>query len=249
METGVIMENATLTALEPAPAVETGECLIRSRDEILRLLDLISERQITMLIHVAGVACIADTTLVFIDKSSDTLLLTCPSEWLDALDKPGAESIMLSCTCDDSGIQFSAGRCTVVDLDGVPVVGIAIPEFMWRFQRRRDMRYSTLASPMLKIILNFGFTETEAEVVDLSMSGVGAIHCDGDVKFEKGEVLCGCGIALPGVGKIAVDLAVQNQTPMLVPGAGTATRVGCQFIGLNDKARNLVGAYLIALTK
>jgi flagellar brake protein len=247
METTSIMEHATLDVLEPAPATDGGESLIRSRNEIRCILDLIRDEKIALSVQIAGMPSFATTSLIFVDDSSETLLMTCPIEWRNALETPTAERTMLSCTCDHAGTQFLTGHCTLVNLDGAPVVAIAIPEFMWRFQRRRDMRFKPQADLALKITLNLGFSEIEAEVADLSMSGIGAVHCDGDVYFDKGEVLCGCSIALPGIGKIAVDLMVQNQTAVMVPGGGNASRVGCQFIGLSEESRNLIGAYLAAL--
>ena len=247
MGTASIIEPVVLDVPASVPAADAGEALVRSRNEVRRLLDLICDEKIALSVHVAGTPSLAKTTLIFIDDSSETLLLTCPPEWRNAIESPAAERTMLSCTCDHAGIQFPAGRCTPVNLDGEPVVAIAIPEFMWCFQRRRDMRFKPQADLALKITLNLGFSEVEAEVADISMSGVGAIHCDGGVQFEKGEVLCGCSIALPGVGKIAVDLMVQYQTSLLPTAESNATRVGCQFIGLSDESRNLIGAYLAAL--
>ena len=247
MEPGLIMANNTQSALALSPAVEGGEFLVRSRGEIRRIFGVISDRQITLSVNIAGAGSIANTTLVFIDDNTATLLLMCSHEWREALDTPQAERIMLNCPIEDASIQFPAGHCTVVDLDGVAVIGITIPEFMWRFQRRRDMHYKIPAAPALKITLNLGFMEAEAEVVDLSMSGVGAVGCGSEVKLDQGEVLCGCSIALPGVGKIAVDLLVQYQTAVSAPDGREVTRVGCQFIGLSDEARDLVGSYLAAL--
>lgn len=245
METALIMKTQRASAL--SPAVAGAEFLVRSRSEIRSILDDISDQQITLSVSVAGAGPIAGTSVVYIDDNSGTLLLMCSREWRDALDTPQAERTMLCCALEDARIQFPAGHCSVVDLDGVAVVGVAIPAFMWRFQRRRAGRNKIPAGPALKITLNLGFMEAEAEVVDLSPGGVGVVNCGSEVKLDQGEVLCDCSIALPGVGKIAVDMMVQYQK--VVPSAdGTeATRVGCQFIGLSDEARDFVESYLAGL--
>jgi len=175
------------------------------------------------------------------------LLLECPAEWRAVLEREAGDdgdSIMVACTFEQAKVQFQAGRGALVDLDGTAVVGLAIPEFVWRFQRRRDERRRVAG---LTITLNLGFIECDAEVTDLSMGGIGMLSCNSEVRLEAGEVLRDCAIALPGMGAIMVDLTVQHQAPMRTADGDTMTRVGCQFTGLSASARQLIAHYLDAL--
>jgi c-di-GMP-binding flagellar brake protein YcgR len=241
MLTGVALEEGNFTMTESSAAVESSEFLVRSRTEVVRLLNEIKASGTLIAVSFPQVDCAAATTLVYVDEVSNMLLLEYPREWRDMMDS-GGDSIMLACVYDNAKIQFQAGKGTVVDLDGVPVVGLEIPEFMWRFQRRASPRDKVTG---LTITLNLGFSECDAEVTDLSMGGVGMFNCDSEVRLEPGEELRDCAIAIPGMGRIPVDLTVQHQAP--VPGDGNITRVGCQFTGLNDSARQLIAHYLDAL--
>jgi len=116
---------------------------------------------------------------------------------------------------------------------------------MWRFQRRQDPRHTVSG---LTIVLNLGFLEAEAQVVDLSVGGVGLIHCASDVKLDDGEVLQDCSISLPGVGQIKVDLVIQHQRPLANGDGQGMTRAGCRFSGLTDSSRQLIAHYLEAQT-
>jgi c-di-GMP-binding flagellar brake protein YcgR len=232
-------------AMMTSPAeLESPDFLVRSRQEVLRLLNGAMSSGTLISINFLYTDIVVVTSLIHVDEASNMLLLECPSEWRNIIDGDAAESIMLACAFDGSKIQFQSSRGTIVDLDGTTVVGLDIPEFMWRFQRRRDQRHKVSG---LAMTLNLGFIECDAEVTDLSMGGIGMFNCDAEVQLEQGEALHGCAIALPGVGAIMVDLTVQHQLPMRTADGRAMTRVGCAFTGLSDSSRQLIAHYLDAL--
>ena len=217
--------------------------LVRSRSLVLRVLNSIATQDLPLSVRFLNAGCTLASSLVFVDEDSNTLLLSCPPEWEMLLQAPG-DSVMVGCLFGDSKIEFQAGACAKVDLDGTPVVGVPIPEFLWRFQRRRDPRQQVSG---LKITLNMGFLEAEAEVVDLSVGGIGLLNCDRELKLAQGETLHNCAIKVPGVGRVPVNLVVQHRRDIYVADGVPATRVGCQFVGLADSARQLIAHYLQAL--
>ncbi len=243
---GLATEEKTFAVMEPSADMESPDFLVRCRQEVLRLLNGIMAEGKLISISFLNADCAVATTLVYVDEPSNMLLLECPPEWQSVMymDSAGGDSIILACAYEGAKIQFQSGKGTIVDLDGTPVVGIEIPEFMWRFQRRRDQRLKVSG---LTITLNLGFLECDAEVTDLSMGGIGMFNCDAEVRLEAGEVLRDCAIALPGMGPIMVDLMVQHQTPLRSADGRAVTRVGCQFSGLSESARQLIAHYLDAL--
>lgn len=230
---------------KPATAADSQEFLVRSKQEVLRLLNdmLDQSRPISMTFLNAGQ--VAVTSMIYVDESSQMLLLDCPPEW-KTLMGAGGDSIMLSCVFEDCKIEFQGGSPVIVDLDGTPVVGLPIPEFMWRFQRRRDPRLKVAG---LNISLNMGFLEADAEVVDLSKSGVGMLNSHREVKLEIGEVLHNCTISLPGIGQIPVNLVVQNQIEVQLSDGRQMMRVGCKLAGLKESSRQLISHFLESLAQ
>ncbi len=222
---------------EPAP-------LACTRQEMLGLLNGILEQALPITVVFPNSKCSLESSLIYIDEASHMLLMACPPQWQTAL-QAGADAVRLRCVYADAKLEFPGGPCILVDLDEAPVVGVPIPEFMWRFQRRRDARHTVSG---LSIVLNLGFLEAEAQVVDLSVSGVGLIHCNSDVKLDDGEVLQDCTITLPGVGQIKVDLVIQHQRPLAQGDGQSVTRAGCRFSGLSDSSRQLIAHYLEAIT-
>ncbi len=230
--------------MKPATA-EPPDFLVRSRKEVLRLLNSMVTQEAPLSMSLLNAGRTLVSSLIFVDESSNTLLLAYPPEWETTVN-PGADAIMLGCVVEDSKIEFQGSHCAIVDLEGAPVVGMAIPEFMWRFQRRRDARHKVSG---LTIELNMGFLQADAEIVDLSVSGIGILNCHSDLKLDDGEVLPGCSIALPGMGQIPVDLVVKYQTEAQLEDGRPVVRAGCQFSGLSDRARQMIAHYLEALAE
>lgn len=241
--------NQPLSLVKPLPSAVPGvtgdapESLVRSRQEILRVLNGVLQSDTPLAVSLPQPGSTHKTSLIYVDEESQMVLLVCPPEWQFAL-QSGVSGVRLSCEFDDAKLEFQASTCVLVDLDGTPVAGLPIPEFMWRFQRRRDPRRKVSG---LTIVLNMDFLEAEAEVIDVSVGGIGMLNCNREIKLDNGEVLRNCTIALPGVGQIAVDLVVQHQHDVELADGRAVTRVGCRISGLSDSKRQLIAHYLEGL--
>ena len=241
-------ERKLLSTLEMPAAAHSAEFLIRSRSEIVRVLADIMQRRVPVSVHFSDGGPAAFSAVVDIDESSGTLFRDCPPEWQVGIDAQSSASVMLVCADDEAKLQFQGGAAKVVHFGGRTVASMPLPTFLWRFQRRSDARYR-IPPPPLKIVLNLGVLESEGEIADLSMSGLGLINCDSDVNLKPGETLRGCAITRPGVGRIAVDLQVRYRSPLRMSDGSSIMRIGCQFTGLNADARQLMSHYLEALTQ
>ncbi len=238
----------------PVRGLESPECLVRSREDVIRLCDGIREQGMPLSISFSSFDSVAVSSLIYVDQRSNTLLLEYSPQWQrvqHAMDMHhdihygnSGYSTMLECVYEDSKIQFQSNKGTIADLNGTTMVGLDIPDFMWRFQRRRDRRHKVSG---LKVTLNLGFLEADAEVADLGRGGVGMVACDRAVKLEVGEVLHGCTMSLPGVGQILVDLTVRHQSPDQTANGSEVLLVGCEFTGLSDSTRQLIAHYVDAL--
>ena len=226
--------------VEPRDAAEPQDFVVRARSEVLRMLDAIQTRQIPLTITFLSVSCVLPSSLIYVDDASNTLLMACPPDWETACSE-GGDAIMIGCVFEDAKVEFQCGSHALVDLDGTPVVGFPIPEFIWRFQRRRDPRYKVAG---LQIVLNFGFLDAEAEVIDISLGGIGMVNCNEEIQLEVGEMLPNCAIRLPGVGEIAVDLQVQRLTKTAGHQGQSMTQVGCQITGLPEAKRQMLAHFL-----
>lgn len=229
--------------VEPGNAAESRDFLVRSRSEVLRMLHAIQTRQIPLTITFLSVSCVLPSSLIYVDDDSNTLLMACPTDW-ETAQSEGGDAIMMGCVFEDAKVEFQCGSHALVDLDGTPVVGLPIPEFIWRFQRRRDPRYKVAG---LQMVLNFGFLDAEAEIIDISLGGIGMVNCNEEIQLEVGEMLPNCAIRLPGVGEISVDLQVQRLTKIVGPQGQPLSQIGCQITGLPESTRQMLAHYLDAI--
>lgn len=245
MSNPLATEEHALSATQSTD-VESSEFLVRARGEVLKALAGVLQKRLPVTVTLIPGMTGVRSVLLAMDEAAGSLLLECPDEWRVHIESAEGNDAVLVCADEDSKIQFQSGRAELDVFEGRPAARIAVPTFIWRFQRRADRRYS---APALKIMLNLGFSESEAEIADLSMSGVGLINCDADVNLEQGEVLKDCAIALPGVGKVTTDLEVVHQTLVHIIGGGTINRVGCRFGGLSAESRYLISQYLGTLAE
>lgn len=245
--------NSPLNANELKAVMDVAgapDFLVRSRHEMVRLLSAMLESGAVLSISVMNSEDAAESTLLDVDEAGNRLLLECPAGWL-AMTRhhDSADSLMLTCVLDGAKIQFQSNMGEIVEVDDTRVLSLRMPEFLWRFQRRRGTR---LPASGLKIILNLGFTSADAQVYDLGMGGIGVLHCNNALHLLSGETLRGCAITLPGVGQIAVDLTVRHVSPARLqdgPDWREVTRVGCEFTELDSHTQQLLAHCLETLAE
>jgi c-di-GMP-binding flagellar brake protein YcgR len=247
-------EEETPAMTATAAALDSPEFLVRTREDVIRLCNGIREQGIPLSISFSCDDSVAPSSLIFVDPQSNMLLLEYSPQWQriqgtmdmhhDIYHGNIDYTTMLQCVYEDSKLQFQCGKSTIVDLNGTPVAGLDIPGFMWRFQRRRNRRYKV---PGLKVTLNLGFLEAEAEVADLAMGGMGVVVCDPAVRLEVGEVLHACTVCVPGAGQILADLTVRHQSRDQIIDSREVIFVGCEFTGLSVSARQLIAQYVGSL--
>ena len=220
--------------------VDTSGVLVRNRREILHVLREMLEQSVPLTLSMTDSAALARGPLVYIDEGNNMLLVECPREAARGLQKAEG-GVIVACEFEGAKIEFQSATLSLTEVDGMPVVGVELPEFLWRFQRRRNQRYDARA---LKITLNMGFIDADARVTNLSQGGVGVVCLGADLHLTVGETLHACTISLPGVGEIRADLAVRHLTPSRDESGSDVILAGCEFTGMSAHARNLMTRYL-----
>jgi c-di-GMP-binding flagellar brake protein YcgR len=234
--------------LQAAPgALDAPDFLVRSRHEMVRLLNTALEGGAVLSISVMNSEDTAESTLLDVDEPGNRLLLELPPGWRAMTRRhDGGDSLMLTCALDGAKIQFQSGMGEIIEVDDARALSLRMPEFLWRFQRRRDARR---AAAGLKITLNLGFADADAQIADLGVGGVGVLICDSTLQLQTGETLRACAITLPGVGQIAVDLTVRHITAARLTDGREVARVGCEFAALDNHTQQLLAHCLETLAE
>jgi hypothetical protein len=70
----------------------------------------------------------------------------------------------------------------------------------------------------------------EAEIADMSRSGMAVMIYESSIDLPPGTLLKGCRFVVPGAEEIAADVEVCNTQFIVQPGVGPAQRAGLRFL-------------------
>ena len=244
----------TYPAGQPVPAVETlgkedqHEYLIHSRIEIIHILQGIAARHAPVSVYISNTENFSVSTVLQVDPDAGSVVLDYTLDRHKNAELLAHANLVFVCIHNNAKIQFPGAQASEAVHEGRPAFRIPLPSFMWRFQRRSEPRFKVPRVPPLGITLNLGgVLEADAEVEDISLSGIGAVNCAPDVSLRPGDVLKHCAIVLPGAGRIDVDLRVEYARLVPTVEGALIRRIGCRFVGLPANLRRLIGHYVIDL--
>jgi c-di-GMP-binding flagellar brake protein YcgR len=160
-----------------------------------------------------------------------------------------AEKILFVTAQDKVKVQFSAAGARKTSWEGRPAFSIALPEKMYKFQRREFYRVTTpIVNPVKCILSQENGGRVEAPLADISIGGVGLIAPAG-FNAETGTEYRDCRISLPEVGVIVSSLEVRNSREVTLKSGAKSLRVGCRFVNLPPSMQVLIQRYIIKLDR
>ncbi|WP_374348750.1 flagellar regulator YcgR PilZN domain-containing protein [Chitinimonas sp.] len=115
------------------------------------------------------------------------------------------------------------------------------PEYLVLRQRRGQQRLKPLPERPLQCVADEdGVLSFDAVVVDLSVSGLGALIYGDEIRLSPGTLLKGCRIAHAGGTVSGLDIEVLYADPVELPDGRKACRAGCRFVGMNAALSTLL---------
>lgn len=203
------------------------EPLAARREAVTAQLEIEQERFSSLFIH-------ADPARQFIlitpsaNESANAALLARPRVTL--VSAPGGWHI-----------EFVAVEPREVVHDGARAIRLGYPEVLTAQQRRQQSRVDLPPKVPLRCIADAGgITPFEAQIVDISLGGIGILLYPSDITLEPGTVLVGCRIAVPGDTPVTIDLEVRHSEVVTLPDGSRACRSGCRFVNAAGEVKKLV---------
>jgi len=152
--------------------------------------------------------------------------------------------VTLICTPGDWRIEFVASEPRELNHDEARAIRLCIPEVVSVRQRRRHPRTEVPSKIELRCVADAGgVTPFDAQVVDVSLGGIGSLDYPPDITLEPGTVLVKCRIDVPGKGPLSVDLEVQYSEEFALPDGSRARRSGFRFVEASDDVKILVDTF------
>ena len=161
-----------------------------------------------------------------------------------------AKSVNLQSQCPHGQIEFLGRAPSQIVLDQLPRLHIAFPDFILVRQRRLERRIKTLPTVPLHCVADQGgVLSFNAQIVDISLSGISALLYDRSITLVPGTILRGCVISHPGGVIAGLDLEVLHSHDVILPNNAIAHYSGCRFLELSPKVEELMRMFVLNLER
>lgn len=154
-------------------------------------------------------------------------------------------------------VQFMSPKIVRSLLEGDETFYLDLPDYMLRIQRRDYFRLSIPASTPVKCVIPIKpYNPDKPEepevirsvpVLDISGGGVCLLCGEHETDLYTKAVFQDCQISLPDTGAIRVNIEIKNHVKFTPRDGLVHTRVGCQFIRMNNQTSSLLQSYITRL--
>jgi c-di-GMP-binding flagellar brake protein YcgR len=225
----------------------TGRLLVRSGIEIGRTMDaMLADGDMVTALWQQGERLFL-SRLLRVDPVQEWFAVACDA-------KPQANEALLATaavtfTCNHRGAHYNfvATAPALVEIDGAPALRFAFPLALYAHQRRAQPRVQVPARIPLRCEIPWGPLTLDAEVVDVSLDGVGTIVYGSDVQLAIGAKLERVRIVHPERGPVVVGLEVRYAVRIVGRDGMPATRSGCCFLGAPRDLQDLIRVFVTEL--
>lgn len=223
--------------------------LLRARAEIVQVLRGVARsRELVTLYFDQGQRFFL-TSLLAVDPEHDALLL----DWgvdEDLNRRALAASHLVCVTAHERvKVQFALDGVTQVEWNGRPAFRARLPRVLLKLQRREYYRLVCPLRAPLVCHLPLEAEPLDAQVVDISVGGVGLGHLAPNTPLQVGERYPGCSLVLPGEGPLIMTLEVRSLQDMALKNGGLVKRAGCRFVDLPAAQQAMIQRYIIRVDR
>lgn len=223
--------------------------LLRSRIDILPVLNVLAENKVPIRIKFSRAVEPVETTLLSVKPEYEEMMFDAAGmRGLEVLD--GTVSLEADVLIDATRISFSAGYVEAAIFRGKPAFRARVPESVARVQRRGSVRYPvpSLNPPVVSLRrASDNNRELRLRLMDISLGGAALVLEDRALAFALGATLTKCRLDLPGCGVVEMDLVVQYVDQM--DRKSGWRRMGCRFSDLPVFALTHIRRYVTTLER
>lgn len=225
----------------------TGQLLVRSGTEISRILDSIREDGDTMTANLQKDMLFL-SRLLYIEPVKAYMLLAYSDHKLANAAVLKVPSVNFRCNHRGAQFAFAGGHPQQTKHAGEPCIQCGLPTSMLAMnQRRANQRVQLPTQAPVSCDVRMGVLSFEAQVVDVSLDGLGTLVSDATIPLCAGTRLERARIRHPQHEPIFVDLEVRHVLRVSLANGERASRVGCKIISSSADLEELVRLFIIDL--
>lgn len=158
-----------------------------------------------------------------------------------------AASTTFSCNHRGAHYGFVAKALRETDCEGSAAIRFAFPVALFAHQGRTQPRVQMPPSVPLRCEIDWGPLSFDAQVVDVSLDGIGTIIYARDIHLPPGTRLDGVRIVHPERSPVIVDLEVRYSFNVVGRDGTPGMRSGCRFLGALEDLHDLVRLFVTDL--
>jgi flagellar brake protein len=226
---------------------EQERFMLRRPGEIVTVLNQLAKRpEIITAYFDAGRRHLITAVLAVQPESQSLILDMGPNESINRLVVQTPRVICLT-KHQSVSVKFPCGPLRLTEFNEQPAFLTALPEMVYRLQRREFFRVPTpVTSPVLCRLHGQGqHTDVnEFRAVDLSVGGLGLVDLDMTLRFEPRARINVAELVLPGSEVIQVQLELRNISRHIQRDGRVGRRLGLAFIGLQPRHATTIQRYL-----
>lgn len=165
-----------------------------------------------------------------------------------------SEKLICMTQLDKIRIQFELQTPAATNHDGHPAFRAAVPDQLFRLQRREFYRLQTPVTHAVSCRIPIPQADgkkisLETRVIDISAGGVAVVVPPDNVPFSADMEFIDCQLQLPELGTIAVRLRVRNIFRLTNRNGIQMLRAGCEFVDLPRSADNAIQRYIFKVER
>lgn len=187
--------------------------LLNNHDEIRNQFRILAREKSLIAVSFNGGADFMLTTVVGVHDDMGLLCLDFGADRV--VTRRAIESGSIECRgkCGGVPFQFVCESLRSARFEGAPTIAAAIPNEMFRIQRREFYRVATQQynGPACLICDPISGSRFELSLGDISLGGVGLIDTTAERQLQLSKCYHGCVLHLPGLGDIDVALRIRSQ--------------------------------------
>lgn len=226
------------------------QTLVRSQLEIARILRSVATKGAPLMAYFPDTDHLFMSSLRRVDPDGGFLIVDYASDKIANGLVLMASNVRFGCQDGGAGIEFIGARPAQTTVDEVPAIRFDFPDMLTMQQRRGHRRISALPGVPLRCIADTrGPIPFEAEVIDISVGGFGAMIYDEAIRLDVGTVLHGCKIIHPAGSIVDLDIEIRYSVVTALADGSPARRSGCRFIGASAQMEELMRVFVLDLEK
>jgi c-di-GMP-binding flagellar brake protein YcgR len=230
-----------MTAPEPKPTISLVGQMLRTPEEIARVLNSLVMRGEPIIADLEAGKLLFRSRLRFVDPSRAYIIIERSSD--EAANKALLARPRTTFHAEPGGwrVEFAAANPKPTSpQEGAAGIKLRFPEIVAGHRRREDERAEAPPQQELRCMVDEGGVMSfDSTMTNVSKSGIGFLQYDPTISLEPGTVLKGCRIDAPNGDSIVVDMEVRYSQMLTLADGRQVQSSGCRFLNVSaeDTAR------------